>query len=234
MLKPIHISPAMTLGGGVSFLQGGLRQFTPAAYRMSTMADGAPGFRPDSLASRMGSRLPRRYRGLNLQWKWNHSKGATELRAEWWKGIQTGTRYSSETPGSPYDPAGVAQPFYVRDFAGGFLLLLQHLGSSRHQMGVKADWYDPNTGVRGERIGSPLAVLGAADVRYTTLGLGYNHVPMENVRLTVWYDIVRNESTRLPGMEGDLPDDVLTVRIQYRFQGFHSRGLSLNLPKTYR
>jgi len=40
---------------------------------------------------------------------------------------------------------------------------------------------------------------------------------MENVRLTVWYDFVRNESTRLPGMEGDLPDDVLTVRIQYRF-----------------
>lgn len=112
---------------------------------------------------------------------------------------------------------GVFQPFYVRAFQGGFLLFLQQLGSSRHQLGVKFDWYDPNRRVRGGQIGRAGDGLGPADVQYSTLGFGYNHYPTENLRLTIWYDRVRNEETLLPGMGVDLPDDVLTVRLQYRF-----------------
>lgn len=217
VVKPAGITPAMTLGGGISFLRGGLRQFTSATYRMTSLADGNPGFRPDSLSSRIGSRLPRRYHGLNLQWKWQHGRAATEFRAEWWKGVQTATRHSSETPGTPYDATGSFQSFHIRDFEGGFLLFLQQLGSSRHQLGVKFDWYDPNLHVRGGQIGRTGAELGPADVRHSTLGLGYNHCPTENLRLTVWYEAVRNEPTLLPGMTGDLPDDVLTFRLQFRF-----------------
>lgn len=59
--------------------------------------------------------------------------------------------------------------------------------------------------------------MGAADIRYATLGLGYNHYISENFRLTLWYDWVRNEATLLPDIKADLPDDVLTLRLQFRF-----------------
>jgi len=218
IVKPWKLSPSMTLGGVFSILQGRIRQFTPAAYRMAILPDGKPGFRPDTRTSTTGAKLPRGYRGMNLQWKWRSAKGAaTELRAEWWRGVQTGTRHSSETPGNPYDLTGAPQPFYVRDFQGGFLLFLQQLGISRHQLGVKFDWYDPNRHARGGQIGRAGGELGPADVRYATMGIGYNHYPNENLRLTVWYDRVRNETTLLPDMRNDLADDVLTIRLQYRF-----------------
>lgn len=216
VVKPLSIAPALTMGGGISYLRGALRQFSPVVYRMGDVA-GHPGFRADSLSSRPGARLPRHYRGLNLQWKWTHAAGAIEVRAEGWQGVQTATRHSSETPGNPFDSTGAGLPLHVRDFRGGFLLLLQDLGSRRHQLGVKYDWYDPNTRVSGSGIVRTGRQLGPADVRYATWGIGYNYSPDENLRLTLWYDRVRNEVTRLPELEADLPDDVLTLRLQYRF-----------------
>jgi hypothetical protein len=218
IVKPWKLSPYMTLGGGISFLKGGLRQFTPAAHRMAMLPDGMPGFQSDTRTTTTGARLPRGYRGMNLQWKWRAAEGAaTELRAEIWRGVQTATRHSSETPGNPFDLTGAPQPFYVREFQGGFLLFLQQLGSDRHQLGLKFDWYDPNRAVRGAQIGRAGADLGLADLRFATLGLGYNHYMSENLRLTLWYDRVRNETSLLPNLEADLPDDVLTLRLQYRF-----------------
>lgn len=118
VVKPYPLSSAMTLGGGISFLQGGLRQFTPAAYRMDILPDGQPGFLPDTRRSTTGAKLPRRYYGMNLQWKWRSVKGAaTELRAEWWRGVQTATRHSTETPGNPFDLTGMVQPFLRAGFS---------------------------------------------------------------------------------------------------------------------
>ena len=149
--------------------------------------------------------------------RWRNAAGATELRLEGWNGVQTATRHRSETPGNPFDSPGAGLPLFVRDFEGAFLLLLQDLGSPRHQLGVKYDVYDPNAHARGLDIGRGGAILGPADVRYATWGFGYNHLPDENLRLNLWYDRVRNEATRLPALPGDRPDDVLTVRLQYRF-----------------
>lgn len=216
VVRPVAIAPSLTLGGGLSYLRGGLRQFVPATYRMAGDG-GAPTFFRDTLGSRTGDRLPRRYAGLNLQMRWRNAAGATELRLEGWRGVQTATRHSSETPGNPFDSSGAGLPLFVRDFEGAFLLLLQDLGSPRHQLGVKYDVYDPNARARGLDIGRGGAILGPADVRYATWGFGYNYLPDENLRLTLWYDRVRNEATRLPDLPGDRPDDVLTVRLQYRF-----------------
>ncbi len=37
------------------------------------------------------------------------------------------------------------------------------------------------------------------------------------MKLTLWYDRVWNEGTSLEGFEDDIPDNVFTTRIQYRF-----------------
>jgi hypothetical protein len=108
-------------------------------------------------------------------------------------------------------------PFYVRKFNGAFLVFLQNIVSSKHQLGVKLDWYDPNTQVSGKQIGLAGSNLNAADIKFTTLGFGYLYYWNEHLKLTLWYDRVWNESTLLSGYTDDVSDNVFTARVQFRF-----------------
>jgi phosphate-selective porin len=82
---------------------------------------------------------------------------------------------------------------------------------------VKIDWYDPNTRVSGMEIGRPGAGLSPANIKYTTYAFGYNYYFNENVKLMLWYHILKNEKTQLAGYTSDLKDNILTCRLQYRF-----------------
>ena len=217
-LKPFPIGKRLDLSGGVQFLSGGMRQNTVSAFRLGEESNGVVRFAADSVASSVGDRLPRSYQGANAQLKWKHAWGNTEIRAEYWRGVQTATQFSSETPGAmALLPDGKPAPNYVRPFDGGFLVLLQNIKSTRHQIGVKLDWYDPNRRASGSDIGAAGSNLNAADLRYTTLGMGYVHYHSESLKFTLWYERVTNEATRLPGLTGDLDDDVFTARVQFRF-----------------
>ena len=105
----------------------------------------------------------------------------------------------------------------MREFNGAFFYFLQHIVNTHNQLGVKIDWYDPNTEVAGNEIGAPGSGLTPADIKYTSYAFGYNHYFNENVRVMIWYAIVNNEKTQLPGYTGDLKDNILTLRLQYRF-----------------
>jgi hypothetical protein len=96
-------------------------------------------------------------------------------------------------------------------------VILQNILSTKHQLGLKLDWYDPNTKVSGTQIGLSGSNLNAADIKYTTLGGGYLFYIDPNMKLTLWYDRVWNEHTLLNGYETDISDNVLTVRVQFRF-----------------
>lgn len=217
-LKPLPLGKNLKLSGGLQFLAGGLRQNTAEAYRLSKDRIGTFLFYPDSLSSSTGDRSPRTYQGANVQLKWTHGWGNSEIRAEYWRGTQTATQFSSETPGvMALQPDGKPAPYFVRPFDGGFLLFLQNIVDTKHQVGVKLDWYDPNRRVSGNDIGAAGSNLNAADLRYTTLGFGYVFYHSDPLKLTLWYDRVRNESTLLPGLTGDIDDDVLTARLQFRF-----------------
>lgn len=218
VLKPVKLTEDLQLGGGVSFLWGGMRQFAGSAYRLHEKSPGSFRFEADSVSSRIGDKLPRRYMGVNGQLKWAHGWGNTEFRAEYWRGTQTSTQNSTETPGTPVLLAdGTFAPNYIRQFEGVFLVFLQHIGTERHQIGLKWDSYDPNRSVSGRHIGAKGSNLNAADLKYATLGAGYIHYLNPNLKLTVWYDLVRNENTLMQGLEKDLSDNVLTVRAQFRF-----------------
>ena len=99
---------------------------------------------------------------------------------------------------------------------------------SKHAIVVKYDWYDPNTKVSGDDIGKAVLnphgatfkTTSTQDLKYTTLGLGYIFKLDNNVKFTLYYDMVTNEATKniiAGGYWRDLKDNVLTLRVQYKF-----------------
>ncbi|HEY0679009.1 MAG TPA: porin, partial [Chitinophagaceae bacterium] len=133
-------------------------------------------------------------------------------RAEYWKGTQTATASTSETPGLLLN-----EPYYIREFDAAFLLFLQNIINSKHQIGIKYDWYDPNTKVSSHQIGKAATNFTPADIRYNTLGLGYIYYINDNLKVVLWYDHVKNEKTNLAGFTNDVDDNIFTCRLQFRF-----------------
>ena len=212
-IKPYPISKNISVSAAVSYLNGGLVQNTQYRYTIENI-NGANKMVVDSSSTIVGSKNPRQYKGLDAQIKLKHKWGATEFRGEYWWGTQTSSENSSETPGILL-PASAG--YYIRDFNGAFFYFLQNIVNTHHQLGVKIDWYDPNTLVKGEEIGQPGAGLTPADIKYITYAVGYNLYLNENVKLMLWYNMPVNEKTQLPNYTDDINDNVLTCRLQYRF-----------------
>jgi len=214
--KPTLIAKHLYAAGGVSLLHGGIGQTVKVAYRM-TEKNGTIDFAADSLTTRVGDKLPRNYYGANLRFRYMTSWGATELRGEYWSGTQTAYQGTSETPGTqPLDNVGKFIPMYIRPFSGGFVVFLQNIVNTKHQVGVKYDWYDPNTKVAGKELGLNNSFT-QADIKYGTLGFGYIYTMSYNFKVTLWYDRVNNEITSIPGYEKDVDDNVFTCRLQFTF-----------------
>jgi hypothetical protein len=90
------------------------------------------------------------------------------------------------------------------------------------QLIVKYDWYDPNTDVSGDEIGKAVKAgfkpTNATDIKYQTLGLGLAYRWDANVKITAYYDNIKNEtSNNLSGFTKDIPDDLFTLRVQVKF-----------------
>lgn len=212
-LKPFHLSKSVVLSAGLSHLNGALMHNTRFQY-VTSYVGGVKSLLLDSSESILNSRSPRIYSGADAQLKIRNRVGFTEFRAEWIGGKQTGTRSSSETPGTLLSGR---DGFYARSFSGGYFYFLQHLFSSRHQLILKYDFYDANISVKGLEIGRTGAGFGAADIRYNTLGVGYVNYINDNTKLVIYHAFVRNEHTALSGYTSDLKDDVTTFRLQFRF-----------------
>ena len=209
-LKPYPLSKRLFLSMGLSYLNGGLYQNNQYIYTMDTKGTGS--FVVDSSVTNIGEIAPRKYYGADAQLRIKHAWGNTELRAEYWFGKQTSTVANSETPS-----VLLAEPYYIRDFDGAFFYLLQNIVNIRHQIGLKYDWYDPNSKIKGTEIGSGGSNVNATDIKYSTFSFGYNYYMNENVKFVMWYDIVKNESTSLNGFTADIQDNILTLRLQFRF-----------------
>lgn len=210
--KPQFVTKNLSLSGGLSFLTGGMEQNTKYVLRTKDVG-GVKNFVIDSTTSNQGEIAPRKYYSADMQLKWERPKTNTELRLEYVRGTQTGTQTSSETPTRLfYGNEG----HYIRDFDGAFFFLLQNIINKKNQIGVKYDWYDPNTKVKGREIGNGNNLNGA-DVKFSTLGFGYIHYIDDHFKVTVWYDKIHNEKTSVPGFEKDIKDDIFTLRLQFTF-----------------
>jgi hypothetical protein len=151
--------------------------------------------------------------------------GGFSLRGEYISGKQPGSKSDNKFY------ARGAGDVYLRNFAGYYINYVQNIGND-NQLIVKYDVFDPNTDVKGDDIGrvGGNAKLGWADIKYTTLGLGWIYHWDSNVKFVLYYDLVTNEkinsaatsSTVANGSsdltyKNDIHDNVLTFRVQYRF-----------------
>lgn len=212
------------LGCGVSFYDGGVRQGNKYVYTAGTLPDNTKGYLLDSTASNKFAYANRQYIGADAQLNLDLPIGLMTLRGEYIQGKQPGGASSSASattdpiPTIPADPNLVsAYHTYNRTFNGAYLYFVWGILQSKHQVIVKYDWFDPNTKVQGDEINSAKKHSGA-DVKYSTLGLGWAYRWDNNVKLTAYYDLVKNEtSANLASINKDLKDNVFTLRLQFRF-----------------
>jgi hypothetical protein len=201
-------------GVGLSLYYGSLINDTKYVYTMSGSA-----YTVDSSEVNINHYEKRIYQGINLQLNFFTPAGFSIIRAEYIQGQQPGHDKSSASPTAIL----LSSPTYVRPFNGAYFYFVQNIFRSRHQLVFKYDWYDPNIKVKGKDIGLPGTNTGTGDIRFDTYGAGYIFRATDNVRLMAYYDFVRNEKTSVEGEDStedyrkDLKDDVLTLRLQYRF-----------------
>ena len=207
----------LELSGGLSLLAGGWRNGTKYVYETRKQGNGDPVFVVDSSAGNLGKTASRHYYGADIQVKLKHGWGETEWRSEYWFGKQPGTNSTTVNPGSLPAANGIPLPTYIRQFDGAFLLFLQNIINNRHQLMVKYDWYDPNTNVKQKQIGKAGTNFSVADVKYSTVGIGYSYYLNTQTRLIFYFDMVKNEITDLTGYKANLKDNIFTCRLHFRF-----------------
>jgi hypothetical protein len=208
-MKPYAINK-MEIGAGISILRGGWKNGTKYIYTSGNAGNGDKIFTVDSSASNLGRSSPRHYYGADIQLKLHHGWGETEWRAEYWFGTQPGTATSTTNPGALPNSNGNPLPTYVRHFDGAYFYFLQNIINAKHQLILKYDWYDPNIKVKKLDIGKPGTNLTAADIKYSTLGIGYVYYFNPQTKIIFYYDIVTNEITSLSGATTD-QNDVFTL-----------------------
>ena len=216
LLKPYPIGKQALLSGGISYYNGGLRQNSRYSYQMGEL-NGTKTFVVDSSIAHIGRKSPRIYYGINAQLKLLHKWGATEIRGEYWQGTQAATEFLSETAGSIPMLNNNFAPYYTRKFNGAFFYFLQNIINNKHQLVIKYDWYDPNTRVKNGEIGKAGSNTNIADIRFNTLGFGYIFYILPNAKMMVWYDLVKNEITQVPGFSSIARNNIFTLRFQFRF-----------------
>lgn len=212
----------LKIGAGISYYNGGMANASKAYYTF-----GDTGFVKHSIDS-LGI-VKREYEGFDAQLSYESPIGMTTIRGEYMWGIQAGTSSSSKTPidivskdapdatNKNYIQRTYIGDSYLRNFQGGYITLVQRILQSKHRIVLKYDWLDPNTKIAGKEIGKLYKTDKGGDIAYNTLGIGWIYSWDENVKLTLYYDIVKNEATSIKGFTSDVKDNILTVRVQYAF-----------------
>ena len=212
----------MSLSGGVSLYWGGVLQTDSSTYVMKNNAFVLQ----SKNRSNIGSWATRQYIGFDLQYSLTTPAGLTQLRGEYIFGKNPGNAAAAYNFALTDIQSG---PVYMRNISGGYLILIQDLGKSPFSAIVKYDWYNPNTGVSGDNIAAANSGTGTGDITMSNLGAGIMWRINPALRLTAYYDFVSNETTTnlkdtkdgnniiKYGYESQRPDNVFTLKLQYKF-----------------
>jgi hypothetical protein len=170
----------------------------------------------------IGGYAKRQYIGLDFQLSTMTSAGLTQLRAEYIFGEHPGE--AGGAYGFNFNGLPPTTPVYMRKIDGGYALLTQDLGQSPLSVIVKYDWYNRNKDISGDDISN------SNELAMSNIGLGMYWRINPALRLTAYYDIVKNETTNqltdtknadgkitAYGWDNDRKDNVFTLRLQYKF-----------------
>lgn len=218
-----YFEERLKISGGVSKYYGGFAYQNKYVYGLNDV-NGVKMFIVDSTSTNKYKQANKDLSGLDLQITADLPWGLASLRGEYIFGWQPSTATSSNYPTStaPTDT-------YKRKLSGYYVYFVQNIMQSRHQIAVKYDVFDPNTQVKGTAIGIKGTKTGVADIKYSTLGVGYIFKIDANTKIMFYGDFVTNEKTKIaatkdtkgnvtdPGYESDRKDNVYTIRLQYKF-----------------
>lgn len=193
--------------GGLSYYNGGYRAATNNLFEIT----GNNTFTKTS-STLLSSKAKREYFGTDVQVSFESPLGLTTLRSELFAGKQTASSSSTASPLSA--PSGDS---YLRNFNSANFYFIQAFAKTKFSIVAKYDWYNPNKDVDQSLIGTSGSNATAADIKYSTLGLGLINRWNENVKFMAYYDIVKNKSTSLAGYTSDIKDNVFTLRVQFKF-----------------
>lgn len=214
--KSLH-EEKYTFGIGASYYNGGVAYGSNKVYNtMTTDINGLQKWVAADTANTTfkNKKAPRVYTGADFQFSVKSIIGTTTIRGEYITGKQSGSLTENKSPNvTAFNLANTAE----RQFNGGYLYLVQRIAKTKHELAVKYEWYDPNTKVNAKDFALG-TTLKSADLRYDMLGLGYINYWDDNVKFMVYYNFVQNEKgAGLAGYTSDIKDNVLTLRMQYRF-----------------
>ncbi|MDR0430212.1 MAG: OprO/OprP family phosphate-selective porin [Tannerellaceae bacterium] len=200
-------------GLGISYYHGSVYNPTTEAYEMRNHAF----VKLDKGTT--GTFMKREYLGFDGQLSLSTGLGTTTLRAEGLFGMQPGIAGSSRSPNYSSRPGNTpANALYERPFLGYFFYFVQDIGASPFSVVLKYDVYDPNTRVKGDEVGAEGSFTSATDLWQSTIGIGGIYTFNKHIRFQAYYEINKNETSRwVEGYESDRKDNVLTVRLQYKF-----------------
>jgi phosphate-selective porin len=96
----------------------------------------------------------------------------------------------------------------IRDISGFYAMLVQNIGTD-FQIAAKYDSYDPNTKIDDAKIND------VNELTENTIGFGIHNYTFSNVRLSLWYDMVKRQETDT--YKTAPINNTLIFRIQYKF-----------------
>lgn len=191
---------------------GGYRIGSQKDYVFTTLKNGDKGFDYASDTANYNRLAMRIYYGADVQMSIDWLIGITTIRAEYIMGENPGTSTSNRSPS-----ALPTSQIYHRNFNGAYFYYIQDIGTSKFQFVAKYDWFDPNVKISGMDIGKTGTKTALGDVRFDTYGFGINYHMNTYVKLMLYYDIVKNETTAMKGYTKDILDNVFTCRLQFKF-----------------
>jgi hypothetical protein len=206
----------ISYGIGTSFYNGSVYQAKKQVYEIDSFKDTLA-FRQILSDTIPGKYQKRQYIGFDGQFAFKTRLGTTTLRADYMFGTQPASDTSSISPSEK-----IGAPLYNRKFQGAVVYLIHNFPNSIHSVVFKFDYYDPNTKLSGDQIGlkprDAKVYTNSTDIAYSTIGFGYFADVNKRLRLTLYFDLVKNETSKnLSKFGGDLKDNVFTARVQYRF-----------------
>jgi phosphate-selective porin len=147
----------------------------------------------DSLAGNLGSFYGKQWLGGEMQVFFD-LLGGMSIKGEYIRG-KNATAGDSKT-----------NPFKTRNFSGYYAYLIKNIGK-KNQFVARYDYYDPNTKFSGDD--------AKKEVAYNTLTLAWQYYLNDNIRISLNYDLVKNETNAT--VTEDAKDNVFGVRVQAKF-----------------
>lgn len=201
------LGKVVTLGGGVSYYNGGVYQGSDNVYTMDEKS-----FVLDSIENK-GKFAKREYFGIDARISIKSVIGTTQLRGEYIMGQQPAAAKSTKSPNASTLPI---HDTYIRNFSSWYIMFVQDIWKLPLSVVAKYDVYNPNRKISGNDIG--LNGSSSADLAQSTLGLGLLWNATKDICLQAYYEFNKNEkSQNVSGYEKDRKNDVFTLRLQYKF-----------------